>query len=147
MPFKTLLKYEIDVFVGSLILMVERIRRDIFWVANPNGTASYARSRDASIHSPALRLAPYTAMYRASCVSLPLRSAKPPLQANMYRSTDSLRLPRKTVLGHVVGHTIPHAGHVKRTPRARIPTPVPRKHARGTSDGHHSPHLPRETHA
>ena len=48
---------------------------------------------------------------------------------------DSLRLPRKTMPGHAAGRTIPHAGHVKRTPRARIPTPVTRKHARGTSDG------------
>ena len=60
---------------------------------------------------------------------------------------NSLRLPRKTMPGHATGHTIPHADHVKRTPRARIPTPVTRKHARDTSDSNHSPDLPRETHA
>ena len=60
---------------------------------------------------------------------------------------DSFCLPRKTMPGHAAGHTIPHAGHVKRTPHARIPTPITRKHARNTSDGLYSPRLPCETHA
>ena len=138
-------------------------------------------------------------MYRASCVSRPLRSAKRALPANIHKSTDSLRLPRfrtaalihshtrtrfvaqgheipavspavhdslrlprKTMRGHAAGHTIPHAGHAKRTPRARFPT-LSRDSARATSPMatiphtchakrtrsnvkmHDSPHLPSES--
>ena len=71
----------------SPIPMAPRVQRDT-WVAKPNGTASHAPLR-----SPPLRLAPDTAMHRASRVSLPLRFPKRPLHANMHKSTHSLRLP------------------------------------------------------
>ena len=62
-------------------------------VATPNGTASYARPRDALVRSPPLRLALYAAMYSASCVSLPLRSAKRPLVAHIHKSASHARFP------------------------------------------------------
>ena len=129
--------------LASPMPTAQRVQRDT-WVAKPNGTASYARSRDAPARSPPLRLAPHTAMYRASCVSLPLRSAKRPLQANMHKSTDSLRLPRFRTAALIHTHTrarflaqgheiqrfhatctIPCACHAKRCPATQQVTPFP----------------------
>ena len=56
--------------------------------------ASYARSRHVLVCSRPLRLALYRAVHHSGCVSPPLRFAKRPLQANIYKAMDSLRLPR-----------------------------------------------------
>ena len=126
--------------LASPIPTAQRVQRDT-WVANPNGTASHARPRDAPVRSPPLRLALRTAMYHASCVSVPLRSAKRPLHAYIHKSTNSARLPRFRHASHIhsrtrtqclargceiqLPRTIPCACHAKRCPATHQATPFP----------------------
>ena len=66
-------------------------------VANPNGTASYAHPKDASVPSFPLRFAARPALSCASCVRpLPIAfyETSIPFQGYVHKSTDSLRLPR-----------------------------------------------------
>ena len=63
---------------SSLIPMAERAHRDTPH-ATPNGTESYTRPGDVPVRSLPVRRTLCTATYRASCVSLPMRSAKRPL--------------------------------------------------------------------
>ena len=142
-----------------------RVKRDTR-VANPNSTASDARSRDATVRSPPLRLALRAAMSCASCVSLPLRSAKRPLHAYIHKPTDSLRLPRFRSAALIHSHThardfflaqgheiqrfhlprtIPCACHAKRCPATQQVTPFPTPATRNARRVHESPCLSRES--
>ena len=135
--------------LASAIPTAQRVQRDT-WVARPNGTASYARSRDVPVRSPPLGLALHSAVHRASCVSLPLRSAKRPLQANIHKSTDSLRLPRFRTDALIHSHTRTRfnaQGH--EIQQFHLPCTIPRachvKRTRSNVKMHASPHLPSES--
>ena len=101
-------------------------------------------ARRYRIRSPPLRFALCTAMRRTSCVTLPLRSAKRPLQSYVQKSTDSLRLPQFRNAQYVdalARSPFLVQGHaIQRTP---VPTPATRN-ARCARD---SPRLPHETRA
>ena len=149
--------------LASPIPMAQRVQRDTR-VVKPNGTASYARSRDAPVRSPPLGLALHSAVHRASCISLPLRSAKRPLHAYIHKSADSLRLPRFRSASHIhaharsrflaqghaiqrfqLPHTIPCACHAKRCPATQKVTPFPPPATLNARRVHESPRLSRET--
>ena len=94
----------------------------------------------------------HTAVQRASCLSVPLRSAKRPLQAYIHKSTDSLRLPRFRHASHIHSHIRTRflARATKSNGfgcRARFPAPATQNDARRRTWSHHSPRRPRETHA
>ena len=84
-------------------------------------------------------------MHRASCVSLPLRSAKRPLQAYIHNSTDSLRLPRFRTASHIHAHArgrfLAQGHEIKRFQLLRaIPCACDAKTTPGDAAGHTTPH-------
>ena len=93
----------------------------------------------------------YTAARSASCVSLPLRSAKRPLHAYIHKSTDSLRLPRFRTASHIHARAADFPDRATKSSRfscrARFPAPATQNDARRLSRSRHSPRLPHETHA
>ena len=135
-------------------------------VASPNGFARPARhvDRPAQRHSvlhalqTRTRLWPPTAlptaMYCASCVRLPLRSAKCPPQLNIHLSTDSLRLPRfrkaRLVNSHTRRRFFEQGQDIEEfhcCAQLQLPAPATQNNARPRSREHHSPRRPRETQA
>ena len=119
-------------------------------VANPNIIASYTRPSNARVCR--LRFVMHVT-YRASCVSLPPRSAKRPLQAQdpqvnrLAPATISQRIARRCARAQPISRIGPRP----RNPAAAYdPLRVPRKTMLDDSRrarSHHSPRLPRETHA
>ena len=117
---------------------------------------AYKFSIDARVRSLSLRLALRTAMYRARCVSLPLRSAKRLLQAYSHKSTDCSSLPRFRNAQQTDARArrpqnpaVSAATHDSRClprPATCQVTPFPTPGTRNARCVDDSPRLPRDTH-